>query len=71
MNSKYPKCCKNCFNEGLYTCKMILLEDGSCMFYSDEENPIFEIINNEDKQKTSYRRSERSEEVLRQEQEIA
>ena len=50
--TQYPKCCKECFNNGLYTCKRIILENGTCMFYTTEENPIFDKINHEDKQET-------------------
>lgn len=52
MNLKYPHCCKDCFNNGLYTCKRIILENDICMFYTTEKNPIFDRINHEDKQET-------------------
>lgn len=50
---KYPNCCKKCTNDGLYTCKRILLENGSCMFYTTKENQIFKKIKYEDKQETN------------------
>ena len=50
--SQYPECCKECFNNGLYTCKRIVLENGTCMFYTIEENLIFDKINHENKQET-------------------
>lgn len=40
----YPKACEKCVNEGMYSCKMILI-DGKCMFYKEE-------MSNESKQET-------------------
>lgn len=41
----YPTSCEKCVNEGMYTCKMILI-DGKCMFYKEESK------HNESKQET-------------------
>lgn len=53
MTPQYPECCKECFNEGLYTCKRIIVENGTCMFYTTEENPLFDKIYHENKQETN------------------
>lgn len=69
---KYPHCCKLCFNEGLFTCKMILNQDKSCMFFTTEDtNRIFLKTYYESKQKTDSSRGSGDKELHTEEQEIA
>ena len=45
----YPNSCEKCLNNGMYTCKMILI-DNKCMFYKEEE-----IISNESEQEINIK----------------
>ena len=49
MSEEYPVCCKVCFNNGLYTCKRILDKNKCCMFFTTEENKLFEFLKNNSK----------------------
>lgn len=41
INKFLKEQCVDCENEGLYTCKLILDENGKCMFFKkyDKDNP--------------------------------
>ena len=50
----YPKACEKCVNNGMYTCKMILIDD-KCMFYKEETD--------ESKQEINIKRSSRDKKL--------